>query len=283
MTEEDAEMSSVRMLVQTLYSMIEGLREDFFQKSGSSSELAITLLIPSSEETGNVYASYKYIMESFKEKIPPKKIRPSIVHRKKLPLVSFKRWFCDRDGDNHQNLMDPNENLPVAEKFDESALPPCLVLPDGLKHHCFLSYKQKSAIDMVGKQFYILSSRGYKCWYDQQYKGTLNLEAMQEGVAKSMVYILFLSKDIFPSTYIEEEVKTAIRLNKPIIFLHHPDTGSVGYWDFGDYISNAPSILKPYFTTVESIQLQRRYHLEEAVTQLLDHKLQDFYELLVKK
>lgn len=263
-------------LVKTVYSMIESLRSDFFSTSNNESRLAISLLLPSSTDTGSFLASYNMLKTQTeashgKDKV----IRPSKVHTRKINLSAYSMWL-----NNAQDLVSNEVEEVVLDQKKNSINAASMYkdLPAGLNYHCFLSYKQKSAIDMVGKQFYILKSKGYKCWYDQDFAGELNLANMQEGVRKSMCYLLFLSKDVFPSRYIEEEVKIAIAEKKPIIFLHHPDTGKFGYSSFDDYIQAAPAILKPFFSTVESIQLQRRYYLEAAVTKLLDTRLQEIYD-----
>lgn len=55
-----------------------------------------------------------------------------------------------------------------------------------------------------------------------------------------MCFILFLSKDVVPSSFIEEEVRVAIEEGLSVMFLHHPSTDHEGYWKFADYIEAVP-------------------------------------------
>ena len=261
--------------------MIDGLKEDYFSKSGGVSQLSLSLLLPGSSANGENLAEYHLIKskrDEAEEAGNPIRFRPSKVNRKKLSTKEFDHWFEEIADGKFESLTKPDTqfNQLVAKDPALKAVNSYVHKPlrEGLKYHCFLSYKQSSAIDIVGKQYYVLANRGYKCWYDQQFQGQITLENMQQGVRDSMVYILFLSKDIFPSYFVEEEVKMAVKLNKPIFFMHHPATGELGYWQFSDYVKNAPEVLKPFFSTVESLELQRRHYLEEAVTEVLDQRLQ---------
>ena len=43
------------------------------------------------------------------------------------------------------------------------------------------------------------------------------------------------------------EAEMAVKLGKPIIMLHHPDTNEPNYVQFSPYVETAPEFLKPYF------------------------------------
>lgn len=272
----DTPAEEAQDLLKTIYSMISGLKTDFFTTAKKVSQLAVSILLPSSDETGNLLADYgtlQFNYSAMKQTGQPTIIRPSKLQNKKVKLEAYSQWF-----ENDDTVQGQASLTPLVDNIQYTPdVVPLKKLPENMKYHCFLSYKQKSAIDVVGKQFLILKNKGYKCWFDQEFQGEINLANMQEGVRQSMCYILFLSRDIFPSPYVEAELTIAVEQKKPIILLHHPDTGKVGYWSFGDYINTAPDILKPLFADIESIQLQRRYYLEEAVTRLLDTRLSEIH------
>lgn len=274
-------VESMRLAVRVFYSMVKSLEADFFSQSSQKSQLPITLLLPSSESTGYELASYDDLAliicgkgNANTEFIPTRTIK------KTMKVKSYYCWFQPEVKNIDRPLTDPNKDFEDLYRADKALsslqMPQLKPLKFGLMYHCFLSYKQQTAMELVAKQFYVLSLRGYRCWYDQQFKSDITLENMREGVKQSLCYILFLTKDVFPSRFIEEEVKTAVAYKKPILFLHHPQTGQYGYCKFADYIEKAPASIKPLFDKVESMQLQNRYFLEEAVNRRIDEKLRTF-------
>lgn len=278
-TKTKTSLTKAAYCAQIVYSMIEGIEEDFFSRSGGESQLPISLLVPSTEESGSYLADYETLLEHQQEGMD-KEFFPNPKVSKSVQVSDYGNWL----GAEHLIISKQKVEEPVVQKQEQEhqqLQPVPTVMPSkvkklksGCEYHCFLSYKQTDSIYLVGKQHKILSDLGYKCWYDQQYRGELNLESMLEGVAKSMCYVLFLSKNIFSSAYVGEEVKKAVSLGKKIMFLHHPETNMEGYCSFGHYIATAPANVKPLFKKIESIQLRTRFYEEEAVTRQIDERLQ---------
>ena len=190
-----------------------------------------------------------------------------------LDLSDYSLWL---NNSHFQDLRGAVESEATLDKIPCSLDPNghrMLSLPPNMEYHCFLSYKQSDALHLVGKQRLIFTSLGYKCWYDQYFPNDLSIESMLDGVAKSMCYVLFLTRDVFNSRAVREEASKAIELQKPIILLSHPKTGMQGYCQFEHYIRTAPKNMKHVFDEVEAILLQTRYFHEEVVTRRLDEKL----------
>ena len=258
--------------VGIIYSMISSLESDFFSKSRGMSVIPVSLLLPSTQETNFTLAEYSMLNELGKTKSSGK-FFPKPSSSETAMLEDFAQWLAKADLKNpaaeFEQEFEKDQTLSkVSAPADATH-----TVPPGLKYHCFLSYKQSDAIHLVGKQYFILTSLGYKCWFDQQLETQITLEAMQQGVEDSMCYVLFLTKNVFESHFVGEEVKRALEKKKPIIFLHHPDTDKDGYCSFSHYIETAPEHVKPLFSKIESIRLQTRYFLEEAVTRQIDERL----------
>ena len=243
--------------------MVETLEGIFFSKSRQS-RIPISLLLPSTKETGYVLANHK-VLRMLAASGPDEEI---FTHPSSLDTVAVKEYshWGETIGWKDVEADSNNSSILGTSRF-------VLQLPPGSSYHCFLSYKQKDTIHIVKNQFLILQALGYKCWHDLHCKEELSLEAMMRGVDESMCYILFLSHDVFGSEYVKAEISRALEKKKPIMFLHHPDTDKHWYCTFQHYIDTAPSHIKPLFKQITSIQLHTIHHLEEAVTRQLDEKL----------
>jgi hypothetical protein len=62
-----------------------------------------------------------------------------------------------------------------------------------------------------------------KCWYDQE-QDEIDLPNMIKGVDNSENLLLFLTKKALTSTYVQKEVKHAMKQGKNIIIVHETDT-----------------------------------------------------------
>eukprot|EP00924_Labyrinthula_sp_SR-Ha-C_P005203 maker-scaffold_1-augustus-gene-24.20-mRNA-1 protein AED:0.41 eAED:0.41 QI:0/0/0/1/0/0/2/0/1173 len=272
----------VKSLIKQLFSMVKKIQDEFFTSPVlGKSNLSCKLLVPSSNETRNVLASYKQLKRFYDEKkswsyaFHPHNKQPNV-----LFLKDYSAWFPA--GPREQNIM-AGDNLTSAvdEKIDDAFVLPkrqdWREIPPKCKYHCFLSYKQNDSMDLVGLLAAQLKALGFKCWYDQDLGDgeSLNVAAMERGVKESMVYILILSDNIFDSKFVAKEASTAIKNKRKILLLHHPDTGMKDHKDFDDYKSFAPRILKPYFDEVESIPIRRRYHEKIAFLKELEKRLEN--------
>lgn len=273
--ENDALHEKVLYAGQLLYSMAKGIAADFFSKTRESCSVPVSLLLSSSKETGHFLARFEKL-EELMQSSNQDLFFPSPLENRKMRACDYEEWFSQKTsleiGSSFKRLFKKDKRL---LSLQNQVYRP---LPKKTDYHCFLSYKQHTGMELVGKQFFILTNLGYKCWYNQHFKGEITLESMLTGVRQSMCYVLFLTKDVFPSKYVEHEISLARELKKPIILLHHPKTETYGYWTFRDYIEHAPPTVKSIFSQVESIQLHTRYYLEETVNRVLDERLSEILE-----
>ena len=106
--------------------------------------------------------------------------------------------------------------------------------------HFFLSHKQSpsyvrdadgnktdeilapSAADALGNLLGELRGRyaWVKCWYAPEF-GEVELPTMMEAVQNCENFLLFLTKKIMLSWYVQKEVKRAINIGKNIVIVHH--------------------------------------------------------------
>ena len=70
--------------------------------------------------------------------------------------------------------------------------------------------------------YFHLAQHGFRCWYDNQ-EDQITKQAMEEGVNMSQVFVLFLSKGVLQSKWVQYEVATAMRKKKRIVLLHEAD------------------------------------------------------------
>ena len=94
--------------------------------------------------------------------------------------------------------------------------------PD-LKWHGFMSHMQSEGGDAVMAIDMHLANRGWILWTDQSPNADVTLEGMKRGVAESAVYVLYATKSVFTRPFVRLELLTAIKLKKPILFIHEAD------------------------------------------------------------
>jgi hypothetical protein len=168
-------------------------------------------------------------------------------------------------------------------------------LKAGNKWHFFISHAQKYGADQCATLSAQLKQRGWAVWWDQN-MDEIDTEAMQEGVQKSAVFLLFMTKSVFHRPYVRLEIEEALKLGKPILLVHEGDKRH-GAFDFSSgemkavtKEGNKNNPFEFYFddkvyqkkienilSKNESIQWQRRIHLQEVV---LHQVKQKFYQSL---
>eukprot|EP00924_Labyrinthula_sp_SR-Ha-C_P004420 snap_masked-scaffold_89-processed-gene-0.37-mRNA-1 protein AED:0.46 eAED:0.46 QI:0/0/0/0.5/1/1/2/0/870 len=286
-THREANFDKAKLLIETIYSMTDGLRQQLFgSKEKGGPALSIKLLLPSSEDTENVLVSYEKLLQ-IKEKGPDQAFYPLGTDGTLRKVSDYVHWFEENGneevGSISKNLMKPeNPRRPL----DQLGIPPGTEekkLPSGTEFHCFFSYKQNDSIDVVGKLHQKMTTLGYKCWFDQVYSGAdgLTRPAMKKGVETCMIYILFLSRDIFASNYVCMELQAAVDLGKKIMFLSHPDTNHYNYVPFSHYINTAPDALKNLFDTVEALHIRRKYYEEAAFLRVFTERVEKYRSSLM--
>lgn len=84
-----------------------------------------------------------------------------------------------------------------------------------MKYHGFMSHAQADASGTVGTLYLQYKQLGLHNWLDM-HQETLTLEGMRQGVRDSSVFILILTEHVLSSAFCQEEMKEALRCNKPI-------------------------------------------------------------------
>ena len=87
--------------------------------------------------------------------------------------------------------------------------------------HAFLSHAQFSGGGQIFVLREALSVFGLDTWIDVDCN--TSAESMRDGVARSAVFICFLSRTVFTRKFCQLELRTALDKQKPIIFVHEED------------------------------------------------------------
>jgi len=181
-----------------------------------------------------------------------------------VELSEFQLFFSNNLG----SLVDDSDNGVVDDKDKP------LSLPDGCKHHVFLSHTQRTAGDVALSLSLLLKAKGLEVWYDQSME-KLAKPDMERGIKESACFLLFLSVGVMDSEYCKFEMTTATKLQKPIILMHEGDAKRPGFQAFEDYIKKAPKEMAKTFENVESMEFQRRYYLREAMEKELIRRIKE--------
>ena len=131
---------------------------------------------------------------------------------------------------------------------------------------------------MAARLYLELTIRGYRCWYDQQFKGNLNRERMKEGVQDSLCYILLLTANVFSSEAVLFELNNALDFGKHILLLHDPNTGQKDHCEFNDYKERAPDRFRSYFNSVHSMPFFLPHYLMSGVMLEVETRIAEFQD-----
>mmetsp|Transcript_900 Transcript_900/g.3340 ORF Transcript_900/g.3340 Transcript_900/m.3340 type:complete len:386 (+) Transcript_900:368-1525(+) len=133
-----------------------------------------------------------------------------------------------------------------------------LLWSSGSKHHFFLSHYQYNGGDQVHNIHAELTQRGCKVWWDMRSDGELSDLSMKQGVKETMCFVLFLTKEALTRTFVQMEVREAVRLGKPILLLRETDERHGAPEKFEDFIKDCPDDLKWLFNRHEALAYRRR-------------------------
>eukprot|EP00924_Labyrinthula_sp_SR-Ha-C_P002920 augustus_masked-scaffold_13-processed-gene-10.15-mRNA-1 protein AED:1.00 eAED:1.00 QI:0/-1/0/0/-1/1/1/0/941 len=266
-------------LIRQIWSVVTEIKEKFFSQHAPNqttkpSLLSCKLLLPSNEVQGAKLAGYETLrMIRRQPKVPY--ITPVIGGNEQVPVHAYDHWFNEEaiEGETDSFWSPSNRRSLISwpggnGQYRELA-PHC-------DYHCFLSYKQTDSTDIIEVIYTKLESLGFRCWFDMKYRGRNGPipEAMVDGVNRSMVYVLFLSKNIFDSPSVLMEIKAAKKDNKEILLLHHPETGIGEYPNFEKYIEAAPPVISDIFYKSGSIQYLRQFYQQHSFFSELERRLE---------
>jgi hypothetical protein len=137
----------------------------------------------------------------------------------------------------------------------------------------FLSHYQKNGGAQMGQLYADLKLEGRGAWYDKT--ETPNLDGMKLGVAKSDVFLLYLTRGVFTRPFCLLEIREALRLRKPMILLREMDTRYEFKADDGtiqpaaasieELKAEAPEDMQALFTQLVALENKTESYLREGV------------------
>ena len=120
-------------------------------------------------------------------------------------------------------------------------------LPSGCKWHFFICKSESAGAQGAMNICHELRLKGYKIWISNDRKCPNDL-AMREGVQKSAVFLVYLTKGIFSSYFCREvEMREAVKHKKPFVVLTCKKGDfkfDVGHKD--QELRNAPATFRPF-------------------------------------
>ena len=142
-----------------------------------------------------------------------------------------------------------------------------------MSNDLFLSYKHgnEDAPEEGIVTEYILRFKlaDLKVWAFHDQKGNISDNQIKEAVRNSKIFVLFLTKNVLKDKYVILAVRHAVKINKKIVLLCHPDTEKADYCSYDDYTANCPEDLKFIFADSITIKLERSSKLAGLVVQNL--------------
>jgi len=137
----------------------------------------------------------------------------------------------------------------------------------------FISYSQQDALDAVALLDHLLKQRGVKSWLDLHIDSEISVPEMSKGIAKSSVFLIFLTKSYFERVFTVFELETALKLGKLIIVVWEGDDRAGGFTEFKDYINACPDKYKAHLFQHEALRFERRQHLQNAQIELIADRI----------
>jgi len=144
---------------------------------------------------------------------------------------------------------------------------------ENIEFDAFISYSQQDALDAVALLNHLLKQHDVKSWLDLHIDSDISVPEMSKGIAKSSVFLIFLTKSYFERVYAVFELETALKLGKLIIVVWEGDDRAGGYTEFKDYISTCPDTYKAHLFQNEALRFERRKHLQNAQIKIIADRI----------
>ena len=94
-------------------------------------------------------------------------------------------------------------------------------------------------------------------------------QSMLDGVKRSAGIIFLLTKGATARPFCQMELRKAVELARPIVFVHEADTRMAGFAEIYDMKAEAPPDLQGLFNSIESIPFRtREYECEATVLEI---------------
>jgi len=144
---------------------------------------------------------------------------------------------------------------------------------ENIELDAFISYSQQDALDAVALLNHLLKQHDVKAWLDLHIESEISVPEMSKGIAKSSVFLIFLTKSYFERVYTVFELQTALKLGKMVIVVWEGDDRAGGYTEFKDYINACPDIYRAHLFQNEAIRFERRQHLQDAQMKIIADRI----------
>ena len=93
--------------------------------------------------------------------------------------------------------------------------------------------------------------------------------SMLDGVERSAGIIFLLTKGATARPFCQMELRKAVELARPIVFVHEADTRMAGFAEIYDMKAETPADFQGLFNSIESIPFRRReYECEVTVLEI---------------
>jgi hypothetical protein len=141
----------------------------------------------------------------------------------------------------------------------------------------FLSHYQANGGDQARILHFRLDPHG-GCWYDQTAwaRGDeITRRGMVRGVLASRFFVLLLTKDVFTRWFCRLEIRTAMRLKKPILMVYESDARHADAYcgppgrEVSSYAAQAPPDMQRLFEGAEAVPFRRQELEQQAMVQRL--------------
>ena len=141
----------------------------------------------------------------------------------------------------------------------------------------FLSHYQANGGDQARILHFRLDPHG-GCWYDQTAAArgdAITRRGMVRGVLESRCFVLLLTKGVFSRWFCRLEIRTAMRLNTPILMVYESDDRHADAYcgppgcEVSSYAAEAPPDMKQLFEGVEAVPFHRQELEQQAMIKRL--------------
>jgi hypothetical protein len=233
----------VPLTLKTLTSIMERVREETVPRL----KYDVVLLVPGNDDRK---VPLDQILEE-RKKVKPKAQVRSTIDQQLVSLSAVEIFFTT----NQQDVPVTKLSSITSDAYD-----------------IYLAHVQASGGDQCNVLRLELEKYGVVAWLDQ-HATEITQKEMESNIIKSKKILVFLSKGVFQSEWVQFEVRTAIKLNKPILFVHETNAKREGFEEIYDIKANTPTDLQYLFKDVESIGFERRSYLVEGMMKELTRRI----------
>ena len=151
----------------------------------------------------------------------------------------------------------------LKEKTSKVVAQPTKALIAGYEIDLFISHHQATGADSATLLRFRLGQEGLFVLVDQM-MSQITEQSMLDGVERSAGIIFLLTKGVTARLFCQMELRKAMELARPLVFVHEADTRVAGFAEIYDMKAETPADLQGLFNSIESIPFRRREYECEA-------------------